>query len=168
MTAIETKIKKCIEPIINNLGYNIYDVIYEKEGNLEKALELYEKAENICHNKIYTNNIERCNNLIEERKKEEDKFLEALALFEKENIWVINELKLFYLDSDENNNVICSYKRLPSLLKCSESKSQELLNMCKEKICFSKMTFPHQLIRVFLLEQIFRGFKILNNETYHR
>lgn len=46
--------------------------------------------------------------------------------------------------------------------------SQELLNMSKEKICFSKMTFPHQLIRVFLLEQIFRGFKILNNETYHR
>lgn len=113
---------------INNLG-----VIYEKEGNLEKALELYEKAENICHNKIYTNNIERCNNLIEERKKEEDKFLEALALFEKENIWVINELKLFYLDSDENNNVICSYKRLPSLLKCSESKSQELLNMFLDK-----------------------------------
>lgn len=46
--------------------------------------------------------------------------------------------------------------------------SQELLNMSKEKICFSKMTFPHQLIRVFLLEQIFRAFKISNNETYHR
>lgn len=46
--------------------------------------------------------------------------------------------------------------------------SQELLNMSKEKVCFSKMTFPHQLIRVFLLEQIFRAFKISNNETYHR
>ena len=44
---------------------------------------------------------------------------------------------------------------------------EELLNMSKEKICFSKMTFPHQLIRVFLLEQIFRAFKISNNETYH-
>ena len=113
---------------INNLG-----VIYEKEGNLEKALKLYEKAENICHNKIYTNNIERCNNLIEEMKKEEDKFSEALVLFEKENIWVINELKLFYLDCDENNNVICPYKRLPSLLKCSETKAQELLNMFLDK-----------------------------------
>lgn len=113
---------------INNLG-----VIYEKEGNLEKALELYEKAENICHNKIYTNNIERCNNLIEEMKKEEDKFSEALVLFEKENIWVINELKLFYLDCDENNNVICPYKRLPSLLKCSETKAQELLNKFLDK-----------------------------------
>lgn len=46
--------------------------------------------------------------------------------------------------------------------------SKELLDMSKEKICFSKMTFPHQLIRLFLLEQIFRAFKISNNETYHR
>ncbi len=42
-----------------------------------------------------------------------------------------------------------------------------LKNRCNEKICFSKMTFPHQLIRVFLLEQIFRSFKINNNEKYH-
>ena len=46
--------------------------------------------------------------------------------------------------------------------------SDELLQKANEKISFSKMTFPHQLIRVFLLEQIFRAFKISNNETYHR
>jgi len=46
--------------------------------------------------------------------------------------------------------------------------ANSVLQVCNEKICFSKMTFPHQLIRVFLLEQIFRAFKIANNETYHR
>lgn len=46
--------------------------------------------------------------------------------------------------------------------------SQTLLNSVNQKICFSKLTFPHQLIRLFLLEQLFRSFKILNGETYHR
>ena len=46
--------------------------------------------------------------------------------------------------------------------------TKELLDKCNLKICFSKMTFPHQLIRVFLLEQIFRAFKISHGETYHR
>lgn len=36
-----------------------------------------------------------------------------------------------------------------------------------ELISFSRLTFPHQMIRMFLLEQLFRVFKILNNETYH-
>ena len=36
------------------------------------------------------------------------------------------------------------------------------------KLSFSKMTFTHQMIRVILLEQIYRAFKILNNESYHR
>lgn len=45
--------------------------------------------------------------------------------------------------------------------------NEKVLSLASEKICFSKMTFPHQLIRVFLLEQLFRAFKISNNETYH-
>ena len=37
----------------------------------------------------------------------------------------------------------------------------------QELLSFSRLTFPHQIIRMFLLEQIFRSFKIMNNETYH-
>lgn len=45
--------------------------------------------------------------------------------------------------------------------------NKQVLSIANEKICFSKMTFPHQLIRIFLLEQLFRAFKISNNEVYH-
>ena len=37
-----------------------------------------------------------------------------------------------------------------------------------EKISFSKLTFPHHLMRIFLLEQVYRGFCIKNNITYHK
>lgn len=46
--------------------------------------------------------------------------------------------------------------------------SQDVLNRSDFKLCFSKMTFPHQLMRVFLLEQIYRSFKIINGEPYHK
>lgn len=45
--------------------------------------------------------------------------------------------------------------------------SDEVKKEASELISFSKLTFPHQMIRVFLLEQIFRVFKIQNGETYH-
>jgi 23S rRNA (pseudouridine1915-N3)-methyltransferase len=46
--------------------------------------------------------------------------------------------------------------------------SDEVLQRADEKLSFSKMTFPHQLIRLILLEQIYRGFKIMNGEPYHK
>ena len=44
----------------------------------------------------------------------------------------------------------------------------DIKKMSNYKLSFSKMTFPHQLFRVILLEQIYRSFKINNNESYHK
>ena len=46
--------------------------------------------------------------------------------------------------------------------------SDSLLRQADERISFSKMTFPHQLMRVILLEQIYRGFRIIHHEPYHK
>ncbi len=45
---------------------------------------------------------------------------------------------------------------------------ERILKRADEKISFSAMTFPHQLMRVILLEQIYRGYRIMNGEPYHK
>lgn len=46
--------------------------------------------------------------------------------------------------------------------------SDELLKKADMKLSFSKMTFPHQLMRVILLEQVYRAYRIMNHEPYHK
>ncbi|KAA9014576.1 23S rRNA (pseudouridine(1915)-N(3))-methyltransferase RlmH [Niallia endozanthoxylica] len=46
--------------------------------------------------------------------------------------------------------------------------SNEVLQRADEKLSFSKMTFPHQLMRLILLEQVYRAFRINRNEPYHK
>jgi 23S rRNA (pseudouridine1915-N3)-methyltransferase len=46
--------------------------------------------------------------------------------------------------------------------------ADEVLSRADAKLSFSKMTFPHQLMRMILLEQIYRSFRIQNHEPYHK
>ena len=99
------------------------------------------------------------NNIISHLKKDSYKIALDLSGSEKDSISFANRLNYIY--SEINNDITF-------IIGGSIGLSQEVLSSCNELISFSKMTFPHQLIRVFLLEQIYRAFKILNNETYHK
>lgn len=54
------------------------------------------------------------------------------------------------------------------LIGSSNGLDEEIKKLTPKKISFSHLTFPHQLFRVILLEQIYRAFKINNNEQYHK
>lgn len=50
----------------------------------------------------------------------------------------------------------------------SNGLSDDVLKRSDYSLSFSRLTFPHQLFRILLLEQIYRSFKIINNESYHK
>ncbi len=60
------------------------------------------------------------------------------------------------------------YSNIKFIIGGSFGLSKEVSNRADFKLSFSNMTFPHQMIRVFLLEQIYRSFKINSGQKYHK
>lgn len=114
-----------------------------------------DKLNSNIENEIKT---KECTNIINHIKK--DSYVICLDLTGKE------------LSSEEFSkdieNISMQSSQITFIIGGSLGLNKQILSLANKKICFSKMTFPHQLIRIFLLEQIFRAFKISNGETYHR
>ena len=76
------------------------------------------------------------------------------------------------LDSVELSNLIdktfINYPTIDFIIGESNGLSDEIKNKSNMLLSFSKLTYPHGLFRGILLEQIYRSFKILNNESYHK
>ena len=70
--------------------------------------------------------------------------------------------------ADKIDKITLEASTITFIIGGSYGLSQNIKDKAKLHLSFSKMTFPHQLFRVLLLEQIYRAFKINNNESYHK
>ena len=70
--------------------------------------------------------------------------------------------------SSELNRMLINNSNITFLIGSSHGISNKIKERANMKLSFSKMTFPHQLFRIILFEQLYRSFKILNNERYHK
>lgn len=66
------------------------------------------------------------------------------------------------------DNIFLNNSNITFIIGGSEGLHQDIKKISNYSLSFSKLTFPHQLFRVMLLEQIYRSFKIINNEKYHK
>ena len=143
-TIKENYLKEAIEEYQKRLKkYTNLEIIEVKdEGFVEESKAIILEAEKIkkhLNSKDYIITMEI-----------EGKQLSSTEFAEK-----INQIQI------ENSNIVF-------IIGGSYGLSDELKQMSRLHLSFSKMTFPHQLFRVLLLEQIYRSFKIMNNESYHK
>lgn len=104
------------------------------------------------------------------KEKEGEKIISKIP---KNSFVIAMDIKGKQLSSEEfskqiENLSITGKSNITFIIGGSIGISDSVLKKADKKISFSKMTFPHQLFRIMLLEQIYRSFKIINNETYHK
>ena len=152
------------------LNINIICIGKIKEPYLKDALEEYRKRlSRYCKLNIIELPDEKIPDKLNSSLENEIKSKECRNIMnhiKKDSYAIALDLKGKQFTSEEFSkkieNLSMETSSLTFIIGGSLGLTQELLDACKLKICFSKMTFPHQLIRVFLLEQIFRAFKIQN------
>ncbi len=99
---------------------------------------------------------------------------ERLLKYIKEDVYVIalaiegQQLDSVALSRRIEKLGIDSVSHIAFVIGGSLGLDQRILQRANEKWSFSKMTFPHQMMRMILLEQIYRGFRIMKNEPYHK
>lgn len=103
-----------------------------------------------------------------------DKEAERIMKYVKEDTYVITlEINGKLLSSEElsakiNQLGIRGTSHITFIIGGSIGLGKEVLARSDYALSFSKMTFPHQLMRVILLEQIYRSYRIINGEPYHK
>lgn len=129
----------------------------------KKRLSKYTKLEIIEVNDVDLDNI---SNILE---KEKDNILRYIN--ERDYIVTLeidgNEISSEELSS-KIDNIYLENSNITFIIGGSYGIHKDIKKISRYPLSFSKLTFPHQLFRVILLEQIYRAFKIQRNESYHK
>ena len=113
--------------------------------------------------------------------KEQNQFENSSVTLEKEGEEILRKLKGYVILCDIKGKELSSpalAEKLENLMQTNSEISfvvggsygvcEKVKSLSKEKISFSPMTFPHNLFRIMLLEQVYRAFTIINGKTYHK
>lgn len=138
-----------------------------KEDYLKKGIEEYKKRISKYSKIEIIELIDESNGNILE--KERDKILKYIN--DKDYIITL-EIGGNNVDSVELSkkieNIYLNYSNITFIIGGSYGLHDDIKSKSNYALSFSKLTFPHQLFRMMLLEQIYRSFKISHNETYHK
>ena len=141
-----------------------------KEKFYKEAIEEYQKRLS-KYTKINIIEVEDINLDNEELIKQKESEL-ILKHIDKKDYIITLEIEGKQLSSIELSKKIEELETLnPNIIFIiggSYGLDNKIKNISNYKLSFSKLTFPHQLFRVILLEQIYRAYKIKNNESYHK
>jgi len=141
-----------------------------KEKFYKEAIEEYQKRLS-KYTKLNIIEVEDINLDNEELIKQKESEL-ILKYIDKKDYIITLEIEGKQLSSIELSKKIEELEQINPNITFIIGGSYGLDNKIKEmsnyKLSFSKLTFPHQLFRVILLEQIYRAYKIKNNESYHK
>lgn len=112
------------------------------------------------------------NNKSSEIESKEKEALEIKKFLQKGDLLILFDEKGKELSSREfasfiQNKMNNSYKRIIFLIGGAYGFDKEIYDIADTKISLSRMTFSHQMVRLFATEQIYRAFSILNNDPYH-
>lgn len=148
-----------------------------KEKYLKQAIDEYSKRlSRYCKLDIIEVPDEKTPDNASEKEELMIKEKEGLSILKhvKDNMFVIAlDLKGKMLSSEElasfiENSGVRGNSNIAFIIGGSLGLSKAVLDRADFSLCFSRMTFPHQLMRVILLEQVYRGFRIINDEPYHK
>lgn len=148
-----------------------------KEKYLKEGIDEYKKRlSRYCTIDIIEVPDEKAPETLSEKEEEQIKQKEGQAILKqiKEGTYVIAlDLSGKQLTSEELSNLISDLgvsgnSNVAMVIGGSLGLSKEVIQRADYKLSFSKMTFPHQLMRLILLEQVYRGFRIMKGEPYHK